>query len=103
MTLSGAVFIDRSNNVRAVKSVASAGRVMKERGTSIFVFPEGTRTLSEKPDMLSFKKGAFHLAIQAGVPITPIVCENYWRLYHKGKFESGTLKVKGKYSRLARS
>ncbi|KAL5530339.1 SLC1 [Sanghuangporus sanghuang] len=94
MTLSGAVFIDRTNNSSAVKSVATAGQAMKERGTSIWVFPEGTRTLSEHSDMLPFKKGSFHLAVQAGVPITSLVCQNYWRLYHKGTFESGLIKVK---------
>lgn len=95
MTLSGAIFIDRKNNARAIASVAAAGQTMKDRGTSVWVFPEGTRTLGEKSDMLQFKKGAFHLAVQAGVPITPVICENYWRLYHKGTFESGKLKVKG--------
>jgi len=34
------------------------------------------------------------LAVQAGIPIIPVVCENYWRLYHKGVFESGTLRLK---------
>ena len=95
MTLSGAVFIDRKNNSRAVQSVAAAGQLMKERKISIWVFPEGTRTLSEKSNLLPFKKGAFHLAIQAGVPIIPVICQNYWHLYHKGTFESGTLKLKG--------
>ncbi|KAI5123380.1 hypothetical protein M0805_006088 [Coniferiporia weirii] len=94
MTLSGAVFIDRKNNSRAVQSVAAAGQTMKDRKTSLWVFPEGTRTNQEKPDLLPFKKGAFHLAVQSGVPITPVVCENYWRLYHKGVFESGKLKIR---------
>ncbi|THH11739.1 hypothetical protein EW145_g486 [Phellinidium pouzarii] len=94
MTLSGAVFIDRKNNARAVQSVAEAGQTMKDRQTSLWVFPEGTRTNSEKPSLLPFKKGAFHLAVESGVPITPVICENYWRLYHKGVFESGKLKIK---------
>ena len=48
-------------------------------------------------DLLPFKKGAFHTAVQAGVPVTPVVCENYWRLYHKGHFESGVLKIRGEF------
>lgn len=60
------------------------------------MFPEGTRTTFETPNMLPFKKGAFHLAIQAGVPIVPVVCENYWRLYRSGVFQPGELKVKSK-------
>ncbi|KAH8118426.1 1-acylglycerol-3-phosphate O [Phellopilus nigrolimitatus] len=95
MTLSGAVFIDRKSNARAVQSVTEAGKAMKDRKTSLWVFPEGTRTLSEKPSLLPFKKGAFHLAVQSGVPITPVVCEHYYRLYRKGVFESGKLKIKG--------
>ncbi|KAI0722662.1 1-acylglycerol-3-phosphate O [Earliella scabrosa] len=94
MTLGGAVFVDRGNNARAVRSLTAAGEIMKERNSSLWLFPEGTRSMRPYPDMLPFKKGAFHTAIQAQVPIVPVVCENYWRLYRKGVFESGTLKVK---------
>ena len=95
MKLAGVIFIDRKNNTRAKQSIAQAGERMKERKVSIWMFPEGTRSLSEKVDLRTFKKGAFHLAVQAGVPITPVVCENYYRLYHKGCFESGRIKIKG--------
>ncbi|OCH94291.1 1-acylglycerol-3-phosphate [Obba rivulosa] len=94
MTLSGAVWVDRGNNARAVRSLAAAGEIMKARHSSLWLFPEGTRSMREHHDMLPFKKGAFHTAVQAGVPIVPVVCENYWRLYRKGVFESGTLRVK---------
>ncbi|KAI0776154.1 hypothetical protein BD413DRAFT_470142 [Trametes elegans] len=93
MTLSGAVFVDRGNNARAVRSLTAAGETMKERHSSLWLFPEGTRSMRPYADMLPFKKGAFHTAIQAQVPIVPVVCENYWRLYRKGVFESGTLKL----------
>ncbi|KAF8709043.1 1-acylglycerol-3-phosphate O, partial [Rhizoctonia solani] len=94
MALSGAVFVDRRNSKDALHALAKAGEEMKSKGVSLWVFPEGTRSSSEKPDLLSFKKGAFHLAVQAGVPIVPVVCENYWRLYRKGTLEEGTLKIK---------
>ncbi|ELU38375.1 1-acylglycerol-3-phosphate O-acyltransferase [Rhizoctonia solani AG-1 IA] len=94
MALSGAVFVDRKNSKDALHALAKAGEEMKSKGVSLWVFPEGTRSSSEKPDLLSFKKGAFHLAVQAGVPIVPVVCENYWRLYRKGTLEEGTLKIK---------
>lgn len=42
---------------------------------SLWVFPEGTRSNLPFPDLLPFKKGAFHLAVQAQVPIVPVVCE----------------------------
>ena len=47
--------------------------------------------------LLPFKKGAFHFAIQAGVPIVPIVVANYSRLFSvkKRRFEAGTVKIRG--------
>jgi lysophosphatidate acyltransferase len=47
--------------------------------------------------LLPFKKGAFHLAVQAGVPIVPVVVANYSDiLYVKDKkFVSGTIPIKG--------
>lgn len=96
MSMSGAIFIDRGDRVRAVRSLEAAGESMKKLHTSVWIFPEGTRHSSEVPDMLSLKKGGFHLAVQAGVPIVPIVTENYWRMYQKGIFGSGKLKVRGR-------
>jgi lysophosphatidate acyltransferase len=95
MQASGAVFIDRGNNAVAVRSLQSAGEEIKKDHSSIWVFPEGTRTSRPYHDIQPFKKGAFHLAIQAGLPIVPVVAENYWNLYHPGHCDSGTFKVRG--------
>jgi lysophosphatidate acyltransferase len=95
MTLSGSVFVDRGNNANAVRSMQVAGEGMKKRGTSLWMYPEGTRTSQEEPNMIKLKKGGFYLAIQSGIPIVPVVTENYWRLYHPGVFESGKVKVRG--------
>jgi lysophosphatidate acyltransferase len=95
MQAGGAVFIDRSNNAVAVHSLKTAGEELKRCHTSIWVFPEGTRTSRQYHDLRSFKKGAFHLAIQAGLPLVPVVAENYWNLYHQGHSEFGTFKVRG--------
>jgi lysophosphatidate acyltransferase len=94
MTMSGAIFVDRGNNARAVKSLEEAGDLMKRLNVSLWMFPEGTRSSSEVPSMRPLKKGGFHLAIQSGIPIIPIVTENYWRLYHKGVFDQGTIRVR---------
>jgi lysophosphatidate acyltransferase len=50
--------------------------------------------------LLPFKKGAFHLAVQAGVPIVPVVVANYSDvLYLQGwRFNSGTIPMKGMLS-----
>lgn len=60
------------------------------------IFPEGTRSHLETPDMLPFKKGAFHLAIQSQYPITPIVIENYSHLYSSRRmaFPGGEIQVR---------
>jgi lysophosphatidate acyltransferase len=96
MLLSGTVFINRGNNAQAVKSLDDAGNLIKKNKISTWMFPEGTRHLSAKSDMLPLKKGGFHLAVSAGIPIIPIVVENYYHIYHSGLFGEGTIKVRGK-------
>lgn len=96
MSLSGTVFIDRANRDSAISAMAGAADVIRKTRQNVFMFPEGTRSYYREPGLLPFKKGAFHLAIQAGVPIIPVVVENYSHiLYVQGKkFNSGTIKVK---------
>lgn len=77
MALSKTVFIDRANRATAVAAFSKAAEHMHSERQSVYIFPEGTRSYYSKPDMLPFKKGAFHLAIQAQVPIVPIVVANY--------------------------
>ncbi len=65
----GHIYVDRSNTQAAVRSINAA----KERlvgGTSVVFFPEGTR--SEDGRLLPFKKGAFRLALDLGLPILPV-------------------------------
>lgn len=71
------VFIERTSRTQAFAAFDYAVQEMSKSGQSVYIFPEGTRSNSLKPDMLPFKKGAFHLAIQAQVPVVPIVVANY--------------------------
>src|SRR3546814_12272429 len=57
---------------------------IRQDGKSICIAPEGTRTLT--PKLGPFKKGAFHLAMQAGVPIVPIVIHNATDVAPKNEF-----------------
>ncbi|TEB30103.1 1-acyl-sn-glycerol-3-phosphate-acyltransferase [Coprinellus micaceus] len=82
MIMSGSVFVNRGNNAAAKNKI------------STWMFPEGTRHLSKESNMLPLKKGGFHLAVSAGIPIIPIVVENYWHLYHQGVFNEGKIRVK---------
>jgi putative phosphoserine phosphatase/1-acylglycerol-3-phosphate O-acyltransferase len=72
-TLAGAVFVDRANHEQAVRALEPAIDAL-HRGLSIAIAPEGTR--SATPKLGRFKKGAFHLAMAAEVPIVPIVFKN---------------------------
>ena len=72
----GHICIDRSNSRAAINTI-NAAKNRITGGTSAFFFPEGTR--SETETMLPFKKGAFRLAVDMGLPILPltIVGTNY--------------------------
>ena len=97
MALSGTVFIDRGNRRTAVAAFDGAAAEMQKHRQSVFIFAEGTRSYFDKPDLLPFKKGAFHLAIQAKVPIVPVVVANYSYVLNVKKwiFRSGTVLIKG--------
>ncbi|KAF4628053.1 hypothetical protein G7Y89_g10092 [Cudoniella acicularis] len=96
MALSGTVFIDRANSTNARSAMAGASNEIKMEKQSVYMFPEGTRSYAKEPMLLPFKKGAFHLAVQAGAPIVPVVVANYSDiLYVQGRrFNSGTIPVK---------
>ncbi|TAQ90985.1 hypothetical protein B7494_g741 [Chlorociboria aeruginascens] len=96
MQLSGSVFIDRANSRNAREAMSGAVDEMVTERQSVFMFPEGTRSYPEEPILLPFKKGAFHLAVQAGVPIVPIVVANYSNVLfaRKWRFNGGKIAVK---------
>lgn len=74
MQAAGTVLIDRQNSESAVKAMEPLIDVIKKEGRSVCIAPEGTRSTST--NIGRFKKGAFHLAMQAGVPIVPVVIHN---------------------------
>ncbi len=77
----GMVFIDRSDSQRAIEALEPAVEALRH-GRSLLIAPEGTR--SSTPRLGRFKKGAFHLAMQAGVPIVPVVFRNVLDALPKG-------------------
>ncbi|TGJ82291.1 hypothetical protein E0Z10_g6466 [Xylaria hypoxylon] len=82
MSLSGTVFIDRKSSKNARDAMSGAVEEIQRRKQSVYMFPEGTRSYAKEPGLLPFKKGAFHLAVQAGVPIVPVVAANYSHILH---------------------
>ncbi len=82
MRSAGYISIDRSNRKSAFKSLAKAAEMIRA-GTSVMIFPEGTR--SGDGNLLPFKKGGFVLAVDAGVPIVPIVISGTHKIMPKGR------------------
>jgi 1-acyl-sn-glycerol-3-phosphate acyltransferase len=84
--------IDRSNRENAIRTTDAAAERIRS-GISFGVFVEGTRA---KPgELLPFKKGAFYMARQAGVPVVPIAIKHSDKLMGKGTGEatSGTIEM----------
>lgn len=94
--MSKTVFIERASRTQAVAAFAKAAEQMHSHKQSVYIFPEGTRSYYDHPDLLPFKKGAFHLAVQAQVPIVPIVVANYNNVLSLKRkvFRAGTIPVR---------
>lgn len=85
-------FIDRGNTPSAIATMQPAVDRLRN-GLSIVVAPEGTR--SRSPRLGRFRKGAFHLAMQAGVPLVQIVLHNTYEMMPRGSMllRPGTVRV----------
>jgi 1-acyl-sn-glycerol-3-phosphate acyltransferase len=84
--------VDRSNRDAAIESVHAATEVLR-RGLNMVIFPEGTRSTDGR--LLPFKKGPFHMAIEAGVPVIPVTLLGTADCWPKGtwKIRPGTATV----------
>ncbi len=93
MEAAGVVLIDRRNSASAIEAMTPLVDAMRVEGKSVCLSPEGTRAPTIK--LSTFKKGAFHLAMQAGVPIVPIVIQNSGDVQPKGDilYHPGTVEV----------
>jgi putative phosphoserine phosphatase/1-acylglycerol-3-phosphate O-acyltransferase len=73
----GTVFVDRGDREQAVGALSEAVATLRA-GLAVAIAPEGTR--SRDAALGPFKKGAFRLAMAAGVPLVPIVIHDAWRV-----------------------
>lgn len=86
------LFIDRSKGSDALESIKRGVGQLPD-GTSILIFPEGTRSWDGK--LLPFKKGGFVIAKDGQLPILPVtICGSHQRL-PKGSaaFTSGAIEI----------
>lgn len=81
------VFIDRDKGVSALKSIERAAERTFKTGNSLIMFPEGTRSYDH---MQALKAGPFHIAMQTGCPIKPVMIKYEPR-------ESIVPKIKGNF------
>ncbi|GAA3236072.1 hypothetical protein GCM10017691_33980 [Pseudonocardia petroleophila] len=90
--LADVAFVDRSDTTAAKAALAPAVQRLRE-GISLVIAPEGTRSVT--PALGPFKKGAFHVAMQAGVPVVPVVIHNAGELMWRGAstIREGTVQV----------
>jgi len=84
--LTGVEFIDRKNRERSSETMRLLTKKIQDKSLRLWVFPEGTRNMTDT--FLPFKFGAFRAAIQAQVPIIPIVFSCYQPIYNSDKAKS---------------
>jgi len=91
--LSGTVYINRSNPGECKTLISASAQQIQETKTKLWIFPEGTR--SKRANLLPFKKGAFHIAVQNKLPIVPVVVSPYTFINDEKKiFNTGKVLVK---------
>ncbi|XP_060107205.1 1-acyl-sn-glycerol-3-phosphate acyltransferase beta [Heteronotia binoei] len=93
MYLGGVIFINRKSTSNAKSVMSGVGQAMTKDNVKVWIYPEGTR--NGNGDLLPFKKGAFHLAIQTQVPVIPVVYSSFNTFYNpeKNLFTSGRIQV----------
>ena len=87
------VLLDRADHRASVEALRPAIDRVRS-GLCLGIAPEGTRSLTSR--LGPFKKGGFHVALQAGVPIVPVVMCNTWQLVPRDSvvFRPGTVRVR---------
>ncbi len=76
----GQIFVDNSSQ-SAVRRTMEAAERQLSRGMSVVVFPEGSRTLDGK--MHAFKRGAYQLAMEFNLPVTPITIDGAYEIMRR--------------------
>ena len=77
----GFVPVDRKGAEGGKRSIAKAAALMRERGYSFLIFPEGTR--SRDGNLQPFRRGGFFLALAGGAPIVPVTIRGTFELMPK--------------------
>ena len=84
MRFSGYVPVDREGTGAGRRSIARAAQLIKEKGYSFLIYPEGQRSWDGKPQ--PFRRGGFFLALDTGAPIVPVSISGTFGLMPRGKW-----------------
>ncbi len=83
MAFVGFVPVDRMRTTGGQRAIAQAARLMREKGCSFLIFPEGTRSRDGR--LQAFRRGGFFLALESGAAIVPISIRGTFELMPKGQ------------------
>jgi lysophosphatidate acyltransferase len=91
----GVIFINRKDRQGSIDQLTEAANNIRTRGVSVAIAPEGTRN-PKGEGLLPFKKGPFHLAIKAQVPIVPCLSSSLYPLgsFSERRLRPGVMQVK---------
>lgn len=89
----GFVPVDRKGIRKGREAIKKAARMVREKGYSFLIFPEGTRSLDGR--LQEFRRGGFFLAMESGIPIVPVTIKGTFELMPKGSFfaKAGNVQV----------
>ncbi|CAJ0998947.1 1-acyl-sn-glycerol-3-phosphate acyltransferase [Sodalis praecaptivus] len=90
--LSGNIFIERGNNIRAMQALQKTKEKMLRDNMSVWLFPEGTRNYGK--GLRPFKTGAFYLARNARLPLVPVSASNYYTNFRLNGINNGEIFVR---------
>jgi len=93
MRFAGYVPLDKEGAGAGRRSIAKAARLIRERGYSFLIYPEGMR--SRDGSLQRFRRGGFFLALESGAPIVPITIRGTYELMPRGKWliRRGTVRI----------
>jgi len=82
MLFAGFVPVDRKGARQGRRAIDHAARLMRAKGFSFLIFPEGTRSRDGR--LQPFKRGGFFLALEAGAPVVPVSVSGSFKVMRRG-------------------
>lgn len=90
--ISGNILLERSVAAKAFKTLQHVVQEIKQNNLCVWLFPEGTRSYG-RYEIGKFNTGAFMIAIEAQVPIVPVVVSDLNK-FQLGKLDNGYVIIK---------